>query len=673
MDMEERIEITEDEKKTPKPVKVSNGERKSLKTRLTLMSTVPVVLACLVLVVIIVVTSYNKYMSIYKEEGRSLAGSYAASVQHTVESLSQQFDVVTKNTRLVDENLPLEQRKAMLDDAATTSTFKDFSISYSDGKTYNDTDISDREYFIKAMELKDAFVSKPIIRKTDGSITIMMGKYFDCNGKDYVVYGGLDELTISKLISKVTYEKDGIAFVIARDGDVIGTSTELVPMMTNVTDAEKYDSSLVQAAKEMLEGDSGNKEFELDGKTYIVGYETVQGNEGWRLITATPKQPVINSILASAIMILVVAILAVAVAAVVVRFRVKKITGPIEATARRMHDMAEGDVTTPAEIFKTNDEIETMSEAAETLIENMGRIIDDLTRVLKALAQGDLTVDTGVSYPGDFEHIEEALKSIVGALNNIMFGVNASSAEVLIGSNQMADGSQALADGTTKQAAAIEEISATINQVSMQIADNAKNASEAGELSQQTQEKVNQQDEEIHNMVGAMNEISDTSQEIEKIIKTIEDIAFQTNILALNAAVEAARAGDAGKGFAVVADEVRNLASKSAEAANSTTALITASINAVDKGSQIAMATAESMKEVKEMSPSTADFITKIAAASAEQTESVRQITAGIDQISQVIQTNSATAEESAASCQQLSEQSKKLKEQVARFNLKKN
>ena len=198
----------------------------------------------------------------------------------------------------------------------------------------------------------------------------------------------------------------------------------------------------------------------------------------------------------------------------------------------------------------------------------------------------------------------------------------------------------------------------------------AQNAAKAGEISKQTEDEVNLQDSSIQNMVTAMSDISNTSKEIEKIIKTIEDISFQTNILALNAAVEAARAGDAGKGFAVVADEVRNLANKSAEAAKSTTTLISASIDAVNKGSKIAGETAESMKKVKDKTAETAGLIVTIAEASAEQTDAIKQITSGIDQISQVVQMNSATAEETAASCEELNGQSRMLKDQVSRFKI---
>ena len=248
--------------------------------------------------------------------------------------------------------------------------------------------------------------------------------------------------------------------------------------------------------------------------------------------------------------------------------------------------------------------------------------------------------------------------------------MNASSQEVMIGSSQMANGSQVLADGTTKQANAIEELTATITDISKHVQLNAENAAKAEKLSSDVQNKVIFQNEEMTNMLNAMADIEDKSNEIGKIIKTIDDIAFQTNILALNAAVEAARAGAAGKGFAVVADEVRNLASKSAEAAKNTTNLISASIDAVNNGAAIANSTAESMKEVMEISKETNSLIINIATATNEQADAISQVTIGLDQISQVVQQNSATAEETAASCEELSGQSRLLKEQVARFKI---
>ena len=408
---------------------------------------------------------------------------------------------------------------------------------------------------------------------------------------------------------------------------------------------------------------------------YYVSYQTMTDYDGkivgayWAGADAREADSEFGMVTTIAVIIGVVG--AIGIALFIFIFCMKRVTQPLSHAEDYAKEMLEGQLSTTNVTYKfADDEIGTFVETLRSAKHGMNDVVGDSSRILAAMASGDFTETPSVRYPGVFEEIEHNILKIEDDLGQTLSRMNISSDEVLTGSNQMAEGSQSLADGTTRQASAIQEISATIAEVSTQIANTAQNAAQAGNLSKQTQDRVNEQDREIQNMVQAMNEISSTSQEIEKIIKTIEDIAFQTNILALNAAVEAARAGDAGKGFAVVADEVRNLASKSAEAASSTTSLITASIEAVGKGSKIALSTAESMKEVKEMSSQTAELITEIASASQEQNESIKQITSGVEQISQVIQTNSATAEETAASCEELSGQSKMLKDQVARFKI---
>jgi methyl-accepting chemotaxis protein len=356
---------------------------------------------------------------------------------------------------------------------------------------------------------------------------------------------------------------------------------------------------------------------------------------------------------------------------IIFMFTRKKVIKPIDQVSVIADELVEGRLSSTEVNYNfADDEIGRFANKLRSSKQSMSVCIGDISNVMDNMAKGDFTVAPSVEYPGEFETIEQNILTIEHELGLTLGRMNKSSDEVLTGSNQMAEGSQSLADGTTKQAAAIQQISATIADVTSKVAATAQNAARAGEISRQTEEEVNRQDSSISNMVSAMNEISNTSKEIEKIIKTIEDISFQTNILALNAAVEAARAGDAGKGFAVVADEVRNLANKSAEAAKSTTDLISASISAVDKGSRIAAETAQSMKKVKEKTAETGQLIVMIADASAEETESINEINRGIEQVSQVVQMNSATAEETAASCEELSGQSRILKDQVARFKV---
>lgn len=352
-------------------------------------------------------------------------------------------------------------------------------------------------------------------------------------------------------------------------------------------------------------------------------------------------------------------------------FIARSIANPMGECAKRLELLAEGDLHSPMPEITSKDEVGILANSTREIVEKLTAVIKDTDRRLAQLADGDLTSESDIEYPGDLAKLKVSIEKIFLDLNVSLGQINQSSEQVSSGSGQVSAAAQALSQGATEQASSIEELSATINDISNQIKQNADNALKANELANQSGEALQVGSSQMKDMVNAMTEISQTSGEIGKIIKTIDDIAFQTNILALNAAVEAARAGQAGRGFAVVADEVRNLAQKSAEAAKNTTELIENTVKAVDNGRKIADGTAHSIAVVVEKSGSVVENLKKIANASVEQADSIAQVTQGVEQISAVVQTNSATAEESAASSEELSSQAMLMKDLVGKFKLK--
>ncbi len=369
---------------------------------------------------------------------------------------------------------------------------------------------------------------------------------------------------------------------------------------------------------------------------------------------------------------IIIAVVVILVAGAVIIFSLKKmVEEPIKEATDIADNMSKGNLHFEDSTYKfSNDEIGVFVKNLEFTKHALNSYIADIANVLSSMANGDFTKQPSVQYIGDFVEIKESFTKISLTLGQIINNMNISADDVMNGSSQIAFGSQSLAAGTTEQASAIDELSTTIANISAQIENTAKNAQKANSLSEQSKEKISIQNGEMTQMLVAMDEIKAKSNEIQNIIKAIDDIAFQTNILALNAAVEAARAGDAGKGFAVVADEVRNLAGKSAEAAKNTGDLITATIEAVTNGSTIAEKTADIMKEVIEISNKTDKLIEEISEAAAAQADSIQQVNLGIGQIATVVQQNSATAEETAASCEELSGQSRLLKDQVDKLKV---
>lgn len=346
------------------------------------------------------------------------------------------------------------------------------------------------------------------------------------------------------------------------------------------------------------------------------------------------------------------------------------IIDPIQAASATLNELAEGNLKITMDGDFKGQHGKIKHDMNQT-IEFLRAYVEEITHTLEEMSRGNFDLEITNLYCGDFLAIKKALNQIAASLSTTLYDINVAASQVDIGAQQISDSGQALSHGTTEQASSIQELTASIEEVAAETKLNAQNANEANELAINVRSNAEVGNSQMVKMVAAMSEINDSSHNISKIIKVIDDIAFQTNILALNAAVEAARAGQHGKGFAVVAEEVRTLAARSAEAAKETTGLIEGSIDKVEVGTKIADETALGLAEILKQIEKVTDLVGRIARASNDQASEIAQINQGIEAVSQVVQTNSATAEQSAAASEELSGQAEMLKQMVDAFKLK--
>lgn len=554
---------------------------------------------------------------------------------------------------------------------------------------------ANRWWFIQELQTKKPYVTKSYFSLTTGAAvtSIVFPVFNEFNNMQSVLAADLDLSKLQKIVDQYN-TRDLYSVLIDGEGNVIAhPNPDCVSQMYNYKKATRSlgDGSGSETSKEepiqltngframvdkVLSGESGRTEFKDEkGRDMIYSYRPIDiegDSEQWAVITMQSKDAAFAStatIIRSNLLILIVMAVLVVIAAVLFA---KKITNPLKKLAGAAGRIAEGDLNVTVDV-DTKDETGDVAAALRQTVVRLKSYIDyinEITKVLNQIANGSLTFELEQDYAGEFAKIKEALTHIKITLSETVLQIKNVANQVNLEASNLSGGAQSLAQGATEQASSIEELSATISEISENVQKSAKNAEHAEAIALNAGNEVEKGNHRMKDMVAAMEEISTGSREIAKIIKTIDDIAFQTNILALNAAVEAARAGAAGKGFAVVADEVRNLAQKSAEAAKNTTGLIEKAVSAVENGTLIADETSQSLDLIVEGSRQCINLIQEIAGAAGEQAYAIKQVNEGIDQVASVVQTSSATAQESAAASEELSGQAELLDNLVGRFQV---
>ena len=653
---------------------------KSIRTKITLSLILTVLIGLVASGYSSIMLNYNNTMLTVEQMMCQTAVLAAGRAQKELEIYKNVVMEVGCIPQLSDPNVSVEEKKAIIDERVSMHDFQRGNIIGTDGiSIFDGKDYSDREYVRQAMQ-GNVFVSEPLISKITGELSIMVAAplYSEGdNGKSIVgvVYFVPHETFLNDIVSAIQIGENSRAYIINKSGDTIADITLDTITVQNIEKEAKNDAGLQELAAihaRMRQGENGFGSYINGEDKMFAAYAPVPGTDGWSIAVTAPQSNYLESTRNAMVIIIGVIVISILLSIIVALALAVNIDKPMKACVNRMKLLVEGDLDTSMPRITNKDETGVLVRSTEALVVGLRTVINDISYLLNEMANQNLDVHTKHEdvYVGSFQNILISMRNMRIGLSDAMCQVNQSARGVAGASEQLSASAQTLSQGTTEQASSVQELASQISTISEEVKNTADGALCVRSQTHQAGEKILLCNQKMQDLVEAMERIQTSSGQITKILKTIDDIAFQTNILALNAAVEAARAGSAGKGFAVVAEEVRNLAGKSAEAAKNTSDLIANSTDAVHIGTEIAQNTADVLHDVVTSIQSVVEAIDHIAIVSNEQSDSVEQVSEGINQIAVVVQNNSSTAVEAAAASEQLSAEAASMKELVGRFSL---
>ncbi len=597
------------------------------------------------------------------------------TVEGNLHMLADRIFSVSDNKTLSSSESTIEEKKQVLTEFSSGIEFVWLSLYTTDGNFYCGADnspqnISDTALFQNMTETENLAIGDT--QYINGQLQIAIGAPVKgTNGILYYVVGSYKYDVLNDVLSNLHIGYGGYAVIVNQNGTIVAhPDTIFVQNKTTVSELYEQNSDIITLFDRIYTGETGIQSMSLNGEKTLISYTPVRGTN-WYMALFMPREEIKAGEQRVIMMNIMITILCIAITAALATMIAGKISKALGNVKDRIQKLAKGDITSPVEVLNTKDEAEDLSIALQETVNDVSGYIIELRQALTSLSKGDLQTEVKGEFVGDFIVLKESTNHIIDFLNEMIGELQKSSNTLSQAAIGVSNEARNVNSNSEQQSACVEKLKEETNNISNSIGIVDKNTKQAKELTNQVENKLNEGVQQMASLLEAMEEIRYNEEQISKITKFLEDIAFQTNILALNASVEAARAGAAGKGFAVVAEEVRNLAGKSADFSKRTTEIIQISGIAIDKGVKRAKATSVSMNDIAEMSQKITNITDKLFVSVEKEKEALKNVEAAIDSISVMAERNLITSKKSANASEELSQQAITLKTMAEKFQTK--